>query len=112
MYSWLVIYITGKVIDMVIEGVSYEKMLLIISDKHDDIRNVIINDLNRGGTFISGDGMYNNEPKKIIYTIVNRRELSMLEDYIQKIDPKAFLTVIDAKEILGEGFKSLNEKVS
>ncbi len=112
LYSWLVIYITGKVIDMVIEGVNYEKMLLIISDKHNDIKNVIINDLNRGGTFIAGEGMFNNEPKKIIYTIVNRRELTMLEDYIQKIDPKAFLTVIDAKEILGEGFKSLDEKIS
>ena len=112
LYSWLVIYITGKVIDMVIEGVNYEKMLLIISDKHNDIKNVIINDLNRGGTFIAGEGMFNNEPKKIIYTIVNRRELTMLEDYIQKTDPKAFLTVIDAKEILGEGFKSLDEKIS
>ncbi len=111
LYSWLVIYVTGKVIDMVIEGVSYEKMLLIISDKPEEIRDKIVNDLNRGGTFIAGEGMYNNDSKKIIYTVVNRRELSMLEDFIQRIDPKAFLTVIDAKEILGEGFKSLDNKV-
>lgn len=112
LYSWLVIYITGKVIDMVIEGVNYEKMLLIVSDKHEDIRDKIINDLNRGGTFLMAEGMYNNVPKKLIYTVVNRREMSMLEDYINKIDPKAFLTVVDAKEILGEGFRSLNDKVS
>ncbi len=111
LYSWLVIYIAGKVIDMVIEGASYEKMLLIVSDKHDDIRDKIINDLNRGGTFLLGEGMYNNESKKMIYTIVNRREMAMLKKYIQKIDPKAFLTVVDAKEILGEGFRSLDEKV-
>jgi uncharacterized membrane-anchored protein YitT (DUF2179 family) len=107
-----VIYVAGKVIDMVIEGVSYEKMLLIISDKPEEIRDKIVNDLNRGGTFIAGEGMFNNNPKKIIYTVVNRRELSMLEDFIQRIDPKAFLTVIDAKEILGEGFKSLDNKVN
>jgi len=87
LYSWLVIFISGKVIDMVLEGINYEKMLLIISDKHEDIRNVIINDLNRGGTYIMGEGMFNNEPKKMIYTIVNRRELAMLEDHINKIDP-------------------------
>lgn len=112
LYSWLVIFIAGKAIDMVIEGIHYEKMLLIISDKYNPIRDKIINDLNRGGTFITGEGMYNNEQKKIIFTIVNRRELSMLEDYIQKIDPNAFLTVVDAKEILGEGFKSLDDKIT
>ena len=112
LYSWLVIIIAGKAVDVVIEGVHYEKMLLIISDKYEPIRDKIINDLNRGGTFITAEGMYNNEPKKIIYTIVNRRELTMLEDYVHKIDPKAFLTVVDAKEILGEGFRSLDDKMS
>jgi uncharacterized membrane-anchored protein YitT (DUF2179 family) len=112
LYSWLVIYITGKVIDMVIEGANYAKLLLIISDKHEQIRDKIINDLERGGTYLIGEGMYEYKPKKMIYTVVNRREMAMLEDFIHKIDPDAFLTVVDAKEILGEGFKSLGEKVS
>jgi len=112
LYSWIVIFITGKVIDIVLEGVSYDKTIFIISDKYDLIRDVIINDLNRGGTFISGNGMYNNAEKKIIFTVVNRRELAMLEEYIHQIDSEAFLTVIDANEILGKGFKSLKEKVS
>lgn len=112
LYSWIVIYISGQVIDVVIEGLNYEKMLLIVSKKHEEIRDIIINDLNRGGTYLQGEGLFNNEPKKVIYTIVNRRELAMLEDSINKIDPDAFLTVIDAKEILGGGFKSLNDKLS
>jgi len=111
LYSWLVIYITGKVIDMVIEGINYDKMLLIISDHHEEIKNKILYDLNRGGTFLSGEGMFNGSPKKVIYTVVNRREMAMLEDFIHQTDPDAFLTVIDAKEILGNGFKSLNDKV-
>jgi len=112
LYSWIVIFVTGKVIDVVLEGVSYDKTIFIISEKYDLIRDKIINDLNRGGTFINGNGMYNNAEKKIIFTVVNRRELAILEEYIHQIDSNAFLTVIDANEILGKGFKSLKEKVS
>jgi uncharacterized membrane-anchored protein YitT (DUF2179 family) len=112
LYSWIVIFITGKVIDVVLEGVSYDKSLFIISDKHEEIRDKIINNLDRGGTFIDGKGMYNYADKRIIFTVVSRRELAILEEYIHEIDPKAFLTITDATEILGEGFKSLREKVT
>jgi len=112
LYSWIVIFITGKVIDVVLEGVSYEKSLFIISDKHEEIREKIIKNLNRGGTYIDGKGMYNMADRRIIFTVVSRRELALLEEYIHNIDPDAFLTVLDAREILGEGFRSLKEKVS
>lgn len=112
LYSWIVIFITGKVIDVVLEGVSNDKSVFIISDKYEDIRDKIINNLDRGGTYIDGKGMYNNAERRMIHTVVNRRELCMLEEYIHEIDPSAFLTVTDATEILGEGFKSLREKVS
>ena len=112
LYSWIVIYITGKVIDVVLEGVSYDKSLFIISERHEEIREKIINNLGRGGTLIEGKGMYNMAEKKIIFTVVSRRELAILEEYIHEVDPKAFLTVLDATEILGEGFKSLREKVT
>lgn len=112
LYSWIVIFITGKVIDIVLEGISRDKSLFIISDKHAEIRERILNDLDRGGTYIDGKGMYNMAEKRIIFTVVSRRELGMLEEYIHKIDPHAFLTVTDATEILGEGFRSLKEKLS
>ena len=111
LYSWIVIFITGKVIDVVLEGVSYEKSLFIISNKHMEIRDKIINNLNRGGTYIDGKGMYNLADRRIIFTVVSRRELALLEEYIHQIDPKAFLTVQDAREIFGEGFESLEEKI-
>jgi len=111
LYSWIVIFITGKVVDIVLEGISYEKSLFIISDKHQEIRDKIINNLNRGGTYIDGKGMYNMADRKIIFTVVSRRELALLEEYIHEIDPKAFLTVLDAREILGEGFGSLKDKI-
>lgn len=110
LYSLIVIFITGKVVDIVLQGISYDKTLLIISDKYALIRDKIINDLNRGGTYIKGEGMYNNQEKTIIYVVVNRRELAILQDFIHVIDPDAFLTVINANEILGKGFKSLSDR--
>lgn len=107
LYSWLVIFITGKVIDTVIQGISYEKTLFIISDKHEEIRDLIINELDRGGTFIQGKGMYKGTEKRIIFTVVSRKELALLKEYVHKVDPYAFLTVLNANEILGEGFKPL-----
>lgn len=109
LYSWIVIYITGKVIDATIQGVSYDKALFIISEKYDEIKDKIIKDLNRGGTLINGMGMYKGIEKKIIFTNVNRREQAILQDFIKDIDPDAFMTVIDANEVLGNGFKPIRE---
>lgn len=110
LYSWVVIFICGKVIDAVIQGVNYDKALFIISDKSEEIRDAVINDLGRGGTMIKGSGMYKGTEKNIIFTVVNRKEVTELQDYVRKVDPNAFLTVIEANEILGEGFKPLVEK--
>lgn len=109
LYSWIVIYITGKVIDATMQGVSYDKALFIISDKYEEVRDKIIKDLNRGGTLINGVGMYKGLDKKIIFTNVNRREQGVLQDFIKEIDPNAFMTVIDAHEVLGNGFKPIRE---
>lgn len=111
LYSWITIFVMGKVIDAVLQGISYEKTIFIVSDEHQAIRDKIINDLNRGGTYLNAEGMYNGNQKKVIFTVVNRRELAMLEEFINKVDPKAFLTVMDANEILGTGFKSLRDKL-
>lgn len=111
LYSWITIFVMGKTIDAVLSGANYEKTIFIVSEKHQEIRDKIINDLNRGGTFLQGEGMFNGNSKKVIFTVVNRRELAMLEEFINKVDPKAFLTIMDAHEILGQGFKSLNEKL-
>ncbi len=112
LYSWIVIFITGKVIDAVIQGVSYDKTCMIITDKPDEVSAKILNDLNRGGTFIKARGMYSGQEKEMIYTVVNRREVAMLQDYIREIDPNAFMSVIDANEIVGNGFKPFSEKAN
>ncbi|HAX95151.1 MAG TPA: YitT family protein [Prolixibacteraceae bacterium] len=110
LYSWIVIFITGKVIDLTLEGADYNKALFIVSKNHESIRQKILVDLERGGTYLEGKGLFTNDEKQIIFTVVSRRELAILEDYITEIDPDAFITIMDTKEILGEGFQSLRAK--
>jgi uncharacterized membrane-anchored protein YitT (DUF2179 family) len=112
LYSWIVIYISGRAIDMTLEGADYNKALFIISEEHMAIKEKILTDLERGGTYLRGKGLYTDEEKQIIFTIVSRREVAILEEYISKIDPNAFITIMDTKEILGEGFHSLHKKAS
>ncbi len=109
LYSWLVIFIVGKVIDTVIEGLSVNKVVIIISDRHEDIREKILFNMERGGTYLNAEGMYEGKNKKVIYTNVSRRELPVLLAYVRDIDPNAFVSVLDAHDVLGEGFRPLKE---
>ncbi len=111
LYSLIVIFITGRVIDLILQGITYDKTIFIISEKHQEIRDKIINDLNRGGTYLKGQGMFAGQEKTIIFTNVNRREMALLQEFIHQVDPRAFMTVINANEVLGEGFRSLKDKI-
>lgn len=107
-YSWIAIFIMGKVIDVVIQGISNDKTFFIVSDKLEDIRHYILFDLKRGGSIIPVNGMYNRCEKEMIMTVVNRKEVTTLRKAIYLMDPNAFTMIIDAKEILGQGFKKID----
>lgn len=109
-YSLIIIYIEGKIIDMVVSGANYHKTVMIISDQYELISLKIKNDLMRGATIFTGTGAYTGEDKKMIYSVMSRRELEILKLYIREVDPNAFVNVTEANEILGEGFKSLKEE--
>lgn len=109
MYSWLSIFLMCKMIDVILQGFSSEKSFFIISDKVEEIRPYILKEMNRGGSIIPIQGMYSRDKKEMIMTMVNQREMAALQQGIYKIDPNAFVTIIDAKEILGKGFKKLTE---
>ena len=109
LYSWLIIFITGKVIDTVVDGISVNKVVIIISDRHEEIRDKIIFDMDRGGTYLKAQGMHEGKDKKAIYINISRRELPVLLAHIRDIDPTAFVSVIDAYDVLGDGFKPLKE---
>lgn len=112
LYSWIVIFITGRVIDAVIEGVRHDKTCLIITNKPDQVREKILFDLKRGGTIIPAKGLYTGEERQMIYVVLNRQEVAELHDFIHKIDPHAFMTVIDANEIFGNGFRPFGSRIN
>lgn len=110
LYSWLVIYVTGFTIDKIISGFHRRKALFIISNHHEQIKDVIINKMERGGTYLKGTGMYHETDKNIIFTTITNKELPGLLYQIHEIDADAFISVLDATEVLGEGFNSLRER--
>ncbi|MCR5453624.1 MAG: YitT family protein [Bacteroidales bacterium] len=107
LFSWIIIFIAGKCTDVVLQGLTVEKALIIITDRPEEIREVILNKMDRGGTFFNGRGMYHNQERNILFTVLSRRQAELLKDFIREIDPKAFMAVLDASEVLGEGFKEL-----
>ena len=82
---------------------------MIVSDKHPQIRDIIIEKIGRGATMIDGTGLYKGEDRKIIYTILSRKEMVDLRYYIREIDPYAFINVLDSSEIFGRGFKKIDD---
>ncbi|MBQ1253284.1 MAG: YitT family protein [Alistipes sp.] len=109
LYSLICIFVSSRVIDYVIDGASYDKLLFIISQENEKLRNFIINDLERGATFLKASGMYTKEDKEMIFLVVSRREVALVQRKVKAIDPKAFLVVTDAYDTYGEGFKAFPE---
>ena len=110
LYSWFVIYVTGFTVDKMISGFDRRKALFIISNHHEEIKDVIINKMRRGGTYFKGTGMYHEVEKKIIFTTITNKELPGLLYNIHEIDADAFISILDATDVLGEGFNSLRER--
>lgn len=111
LYSLVTIFICTKVIDFVISGGTDDKLLFILSNKNDDIKEYILGDLERGGTFIKSAGMYTNAPKDLIFVVISRREMTLVQDFVRQHDPNAFMVVVNAHETLGDGFKNFSERV-
>lgn len=110
LYSLVTIFVTTRVIDYIIDGASYDKLLFIISEQRDQIKEYILADMGRGGTFIRSSGMYTTKEKEMIFVVVSRSEVSMMQKKIHEIDPDAFVVVVNAYETFGDGFKSFPEK--
>ena len=106
-YSILLIYIEGKVIDLVVEGVKSYKTAFVVTDKIEEVRNFILKDLDRSGTVFAGSGLYQGAERKMIYVTLNRSDLVKLKSNLRFLDPNAFVNVIESSEIMGNGFKAL-----
>lgn len=109
LYSLVTIFVSSRMIDYIVDGGSGDKLLFILSDRHDQIQDFILDTLERGGTYIKASGMYTGADKEMIFVVVSRREVALLRDHIRTVDPNAFMIVVDAHETLGEGFKTFEK---
>lgn len=107
LYSLLCVIINGFVIDNVIEGVNTCKEIMVISSKIDDISRYIIDELERGCTIFHGKGGFSGNDTRILYTVLYRKQFIKLKNFIKEVDSRAFITVSEAHEVLGEGFKDM-----
>ena len=104
MYTLVAVYVGGRVIDFVQEGAYSAKGALIISPKSDEIAAFISEKMERGVTVMNGHGYFTKEKKDVLYCVVGRNEVVKLKSIISVIDPHAFVSILDVKEIEGEGF--------
>ena len=106
LYSLITIYITSRVIAYLLDGASYDKLLFIISDQHDELKRFIIEDLDRSATYLKARGMYTDQVRDMIFLVVSRKEVHLVQHQIREIDPRAFVVVTDAYRDLRRGLQS------
>ncbi|TFE01208.1 MULTISPECIES: YitT family protein [Jeotgalibacillus] len=107
MYAFFGVILNGLMIDYTLQQFNANKEVVIISQKSALIRAFIVGELGRGATIHTAKGAFNYEQKEVITTILGRKDLSRLKNYIGKQDEKAFITVHNMNEILGQNFKRL-----
>ena len=105
LYAFFLLFISSHLIDVALDGFDYARSALIISDHNDKIAQVIMERLSRGATALRGRGLYKNMEREVLLTVVSRKEVTLLTELIEEIDPSAFVIINNVHEVLGEGFR-------
>ena len=105
LYSVIAIYIIGKMIDVVFEGINFCKVIYIVSDKYEELVKIINMQIKRGATGLYGKGSYTQKNKMVIMCVSKRNDIEKIKIISKKIDPESFIIVTDAREVYGLGFK-------
>ncbi len=103
-YAVIAVVVLAKVSDGIIEGTHFAKAAYIITDRKDEIAREIMEGMERGVTFVSAKGAYTGEQRDILFCVVSKKEIVEVKEIVLRVDPKAFVIVSDAREVLGEGF--------
>ena len=105
LYSAIAIFIVGKMVDIIFEGVDFTKLLVIISDKSEEIAKEIGEKVERGSTGLVGKGMYKKEDKLVLLCAAARGDIAKIKTIVHDLDPNSFVVVANAREVLGLGFE-------
>ena len=104
LYTGITVFLCGKVIDAVVYRFDYSSVALVISSEHEAIAQAIGHKLDRGATFLKGEGSYSQADTKVVLAAVKKQQIAALKELVMEIDPKAFVIVQEAHQVLGDGF--------
>ena len=104
LYTGIAIFISGKIIDMVVYSFDYSKVALIITKDYELGAQAISDKLERGATYLHGEGTYSRKETKVVLTAVKKQQVAELKELVVDIDPDAFIIVQEAHQVLGDGF--------
>lgn len=105
LYSAIAIYLMGKMIDIVFEGVYFTKMMFIVSNQYKEIAKEVSEKVDRGSTAIYAKGTYTKEKKMVLWCVGSRNEVARIKEIAKRIDPKSFIVISNAREAWGKGFR-------
>ena len=104
LYTGIAIFISGKIIDMVVYSFDYSTVALIITPSYEQVAQAISDKLDRGATYLQGEGTYTRKATKVVLTAVKKQQVAELKELVVSIDPDAFIIVQEAHQVLGDGF--------
>ena len=107
LYTLISMFIQGLVLDQVIRGFSSKKLMMILTEKEEEIIKYIIADMHRGVTTLPARGEFTDQDKRMLYCLVTSRQMITLKNRILSCDPKAFISILDVSEVKGRGFQNL-----
>lgn len=107
LYSLVTIFVMSRTINFIVGGESSNKLMFIISERHDQLKFFILEEMGRGATYIKSHGMYTDSEKEMVFLVVSINEVSLVRKKIKEIDPDSFVVIVDAYETYGDGFKEL-----
>ncbi|MGQ3481291.1 YitT family protein [Paenibacillus sp. TY11] len=109
MLTIVILYVGTKVMDFMIEGLNPKKAVMIISEHQNKIAEMVITQMDRGVTVLSGHGYYTKNPKEVLYIVISKQEVSALKKIVKAIDTAAFITIHDVRDVFGEGFLDISK---
>ena len=110
LYTGISVFVTSHVVDAVVYRFDYSKVALIISSEYEAIAQAIGKELYRGATFLHGEGTYHHNQTKVVLTAVKKQQVAELKELVMRIDPKAFIIVQEAHQVLGDGFSRYSKE--
>ena len=109
-FSLIVVYLTSAVIDTVLDGNSVARVALIVSGNTDGIKRALMEEMQRGVTVLHGSGGYTNNDMNVIMCAIRRQQVQECRRIVKECDGKAFVIILHATEVLGQGFEDVNKE--